>query len=159
MVDGQFVPRNKEELAMITKLVKNAIGFQDDRDSLTVETAHFEPDEFDMAETAAITARQTSLLQTIVLASVGIAAMIFVYFALVRPYFRWLTFDPEKRSKAHMGFVDYEFEKSGSSAKRVQLKEEVPFEKLSTKEQILYLAKHDPKKTTEALRQLINPGH
>ena len=157
MVDGKFVPRSKEELEMITKLVKNAIGFQEGRDALTVETAQFEPDADAIAEKESISARQFSLIQTIIIALVGVFAMFFIFFALVRPYFRWLTFDPEKRSKEQLGLVEYEFEKTGASAKRVQLQEDVPFDKLSPKEQILYLAKHDPKKTTEAIRQLLSP--
>jgi flagellar M-ring protein FliF len=157
MVDGKFVPRSKEDLEMITKLVKNAIGFQEGRDALTVETAQFEPDEDAIVAREMVSARQFSLIQTVTLALVGIAGMIFIYFALVRPYFRWLTFDPDKRSKEQLGAVEYEFEKTGSTAKRVQLQEEVPFDKLSPNEQILYLAKHDPKKTTEAIRQFLSP--
>ena len=85
--------------------------------------------------------------------------MFFIYYALVRPYFRWLTYDPEKRSKEQLALVDYELERTGAGARRVKLKEDVPFDKLSPKEQILYLAKNDPQKTTEAIRQLLNPNH
>lgn len=159
MIDGKFTDRSAEEKEKITKLVKNAIGFQDGRDSITVETAQFEMDAFAVAEAAALTARKTSLLQTGIFSTVAIAAMIFLYFAVVRPYFRWLTFDPEKRSREEFAVMDYELERSSSAAKRVQVQEEVPFEKLSTKEQILYLAKHDPKKTTEAIRQFLSPNH
>ena len=157
MVDGKFEPRSKEEIEKITNLVKNAIGFVDNRDSITVEQTQFEPDSDAIAEKESITARQFSLIQTIVVAVVGIGVMFFIYFGLVRPYFRWLTFDPEKRSKEQLGLVEYEFEKTGASAKRVQLQEDIPFDKLSPKEQILYLAKNDPKKTTEAIRQLLSP--
>lgn len=157
LVDGKYAARTPDEIAMITKLVKNAIGFQEGRDTLTVENAPFEMDEMAVAEQASLTARKTSLIQTGIIASVSILAMIFLYFALLRPYFRWLTFDPEKRSDEQLSIADYELERSGSAAKRVQVQEEVPFEKLSHKEQILYLARHDPKKTTEALRQLLSP--
>ncbi|MEN9825765.1 MAG: flagellar M-ring protein FliF [Pseudomonadota bacterium] len=157
LVDGKYVGRTPEEVAMITKLVKNAIGFQEGRDTITVENAPFEMDEMAVAEQASLTARKTSLIQTGIIASVSILAMIFLYFALLRPYFRWLTFDPDKRSDEQLAIADYELERSGSAAKRVQVQEEVPFEKLSHKEQILYLARHDPKKTTEALRQLLSP--
>ncbi|MEN9809434.1 MAG: flagellar M-ring protein FliF [Pseudomonadota bacterium] len=157
LVDGKYVARTNEEVAMITKLVKNAIGFQEGRDTITVENAPFEMDEMAVAEAASLTARKTSLIQTGIIASVSVLAMIFLYFALLRPYFRWLTFDPDKRSDEQLAIADYELERSGSAAKRVQVQEEVPFEKLSHKEQILYLARHDPKKTTEALRQLLSP--
>lgn len=157
LVDGKYVARTPEEIAMITKLVKNAIGFQDTRDAITVENAPFELDELAVAEQASLTARKTSLIQTGIIATVSILAMIFLYFALLRPYFRWLTFDPDKRSDEQLAIADYELERSGSAAKRVQVQEEVPFERLSHKEQIMYLARHDPKKTTEALRQLLSP--
>lgn len=158
-VDGNYVPRTADEIAMITKLVKNAIGFQEGRDTLTVENAPFEMDRIAVAEEASLEARKTSLIQTGIIATVAVFAMIFLYFALLRPYFRWLTFDPEKQSDEKFAVADFELERSGSAAKRVQLQEEVPFEKLTHKEQIMYLAKHDPKKTTEALRQLLSPQH
>jgi flagellar M-ring protein FliF len=157
LVDGKYVARTPEEIAMITKLVKNAIGFQEGRDTITVENAPFELDEMAVAEQASMVARKTSLIQTGIIATVSVLAMIFLYFALLRPYFRWLTYDPDKRSDEHMAISDYEMERSGAAAKRVQVQEEVPFEKLSHKDQIMYLARHDPKKTTEALRQLLSP--
>jgi flagellar M-ring protein FliF len=159
IAEGKGVSRTPEEMAMITKLVKSAIGFQDGRDALSVETTQFELDEMAVAQKESLTARRTSLLQTGIIALVAITGMIFLFFAVIKPYFRWLTFDPEKRSKDQFAMVDYELERSGSAAKRVQVHEEVPFEKLSTKEQIMYLARHDPKKTTEALRQLLSPNH
>jgi flagellar M-ring protein FliF len=159
MVDGKYAQRSPEELSMINKLVKNAIGYQEGRDSITVENAQFELDEFALAEQASLTQRKTSLIQTGIIATVSIAAMIFLYFALLKPYFKWLTFDPEKRSAEEFAVMDYELERTGSSAKRVQIQEEVPFEKLSSKDQIMYLAKNDPKKTAEALKQLLSPNH
>jgi flagellar M-ring protein FliF len=142
---------------MITKLVKSAIGFQDTRDTLSVESAQFELDEFAQAEQATLTARRSSLIQTGIIALVAVSSLIFLFFAVIKPYFKWLTFDPEKRSKEQFAIVDYELERSGGTAKRVQVKEDVPFEKLTPKEQIMYLAKNDPKKTTEALRALLSP--
>jgi flagellar M-ring protein FliF len=159
MLDRKFVPRTSEEMVMISKLVKNAIGFQEGRDALTVESAQFELDEFALAEKASISARQTTLAQTALLSGVGIAVMLFFYYALARPYFRWLTYDPEKRSKEQFALLDYDLEKTGAGARRVHVKEEVPFDKLSPKDQILYLAKNDPQKTTEAIRQLLSPSH
>ncbi len=83
--------------------------------------------------------------------------MIFAYFGILKPYFKWLMFDPDKKAKEEQVQVDYELERSSSTAKRVQVQEEVPFEKLTPKEQIFYLARHDPKKTTEAIRQFLSP--
>lgn len=159
MVEGNFTERTPQEIEKITLLVKNAIGFQDGRDSITVQSTYFEPDEMAMAEQTALTARKTSLIQTGIVSTVALAGILFFYFAVVKPYFKWLTFDPNKRSQEQFGVVEYELERSGEAAKRVQVQEEVPFEKLSPKEQILYLAKHDPKKTTEAIRQFLSPQH
>lgn len=154
---GTYTERSKDELMTITKLVKNSIGFVENRDSITVENARFEMDHYEMAEQASIAQQRTSLIKTGIFAVVAVMGMVFLYFALLRPYFRWLTFDPEKRDDQDFALVDYELERSGSSAKRVQVQEEVPFDKLSPKEQVLYLAKHDPEKTAEALRQFLSP--
>lgn len=158
--DGEkFVERTPEEITKITNLVKSAIGFKEGRDQLTVQSTQFELDEFDVAEKAALDARKTSLIKTSIIALVAIAALIFLFFAVVRPYFRWLTFNPDKASREQYAVVDYELERSGQQARRVQVQEEVPFEKLSPREQIMYLARHDPEKTTEAIRHLLSPGH
>lgn len=157
--DGTYTPRSPEEIEKITKLVKGAIGLVDGRDTLTVDSTQFEPDENAVAEQSALSARKASIVQTGIMSTVALAGILFLYFAVVKPYFRWLTFDPNKRSEEQFGVVEYELERSGEAAKRVQVQEEVPFEKLSPKEQIMYLAKHDPKKTTEAIRQFLSPSH
>lgn len=156
---GTYEVRSPEELATITKLVKNSIGFVEGRDSITVENAPFEMDQFEMAEKASLIQQRTSIIKTGIFAVVAVIGMVFLYFALLRPYFRWLTFDPEKRGEEEFSLVDYELERSGSTAKRVQVQEEVPFDKLTPREQVMYLAKHDPEKTAEALRQLLSPNH
>jgi flagellar M-ring protein FliF len=159
IVDGKPTARSAEEIAMITKLVKNTIGMVDERDSITVETAQFELDENAILEKETSDARKASLIQTGIISVVALLAMLFIYYALLRPYFRWLTFDPEKRSREDFVVEDYELERSGAAAKRVAVQEDIPFDKLTPKEQIMYLAKHDPKKTTEALRRLLSPSH
>ena len=165
LVDGikeeeKFTPRSKEEIEKITSLVKNAIGFSDKRgDSITVESVEFELDEVQRAEKETVKARTFSLVKTGILSLAAVAAMVFVYFAAVKPYFTWLTFDPNKRAKEDFQVADYELERSGMQARKVQVEEETPFEKLSTKEQIFYLARNDPDKTTEAIRQFLSPGN
>ena len=156
---GTYTDRSPEEIDTISKLVKNTVGFVEGRDSITVENARFEMDQYEMAEQASMIQQRTSLIKTGIFAAVAVIGMFFVYIALLRPYFRWLTFDPEKRGEEEFSLVDYELERSGSTAKRVQVQEEVPFDKLSSKEQVLYLAKHDPEKTAEALRQFLSPNH
>ena len=152
-------PRSKEDMQKIESLVKNAIGFEEKRgDTITVQSTKFELDKFEAAEKAILSSRQGQLFQSGIFGLVTIFIMLFIYMALVKPYFKWLMYDPEKRSKEEFGVVDYELERTGMSARRVQQQEEVPFDKLSPKEQIIYLAKHDPKKTTEAIRQLLSPN-
>jgi flagellar M-ring protein FliF len=159
MVDGKPVARSADEISMITKLVKNAIGMQENRDSITVETAQFELDESAIFEKESADTKKAKVMQTGIISVVALLAMIFVYFFILRPYFKWLTFDPEKRSREDFLVEDYELERSGAAARRVHVHEEIPFDKLSPREQIMYLAKHDPKKTTEALRRLLSPSH
>jgi len=159
LTNGKSEARSAEELAMLTKLVKNAIGFQDSRDALTLETAQFEKDEMALMEVKAEQARKDSLLKTIIINASIILGLILAYFALFRPYFKWLTFDPTKRNQELFArSMNYNLERSegGQKVKKLQVKEEVPFEQLSHKEQIMFLAKSDPVKTSEALRQVLS---
>lgn len=159
MVDGKYVARTAEEIAMITKLTKNAIGFQDSRDSLTVENAQFELDAYAKAEQAVLTDKKSSLIQTGIYAAAGLFGLVFLFFGVLRPYFRWLTFDPTKRKEDQFSVVNLELDRTPEKAKRIQIQEDLPFDKLSPKDQVMYLAKNDPKKTTEGLRQLLSPNH
>jgi flagellar M-ring protein FliF len=74
----------------------------------------------------------------------------------VRPYFRWLSYDPE-RKRAETIVEEFKPDLELGAAQNIQVREDVPFDKLSTQEQVLYIAKHEPKRTTEALRMLLNP--
>ena len=87
----------------------------------------------------------------------GIALGLVLFFAfIVRPYFRWLSYDPERKAReAHVEEFKPDLELGG--IQNVQVKEDVPFEKLSPQEQIIYLAKNEPARTTEAIRMLLNP--
>ena len=158
-VNGEIVPRTDEEIKRIESLVKNAIGFVEKRDDLTVESTKFAMDRFEEDEKATLTARQAKLIQTAIIGLISILGMIFLYILFVKPYFKWLMHDPEKRSKEEFEVSDYEIERIGPTARRVQQEEEIPFDKMSPKEQIFYLARHDPKKTTEAIRQLLSPSN
>ena len=83
-------------------------------------------------------------------------ALVFFFAFVVRPYFRWLSYDPERKKKeAIVEEFKPDLEMGGMS--NVQVKEDVPFEKLSPQEQILFLAKNEPVRTTEAIRILLNP--
>jgi flagellar M-ring protein FliF len=75
---------------------------------------------------------------------------------IVRPYFRWLSYDPERRADQTLA-EEYRTDLETNSSNNIQVKEDVPFEKLTPREQIMYLAKHEPKRTTEAIRMMLNP--
>lgn len=83
-------------------------------------------------------------------------ALAFFFAFIVRPYFRWLSYDPDRKKKEEI-IEDFKPDLEMSSAQNVQVKEDVPFEKLTPQEQILFLAKNEPARTTEALRILLSP--
>jgi flagellar M-ring protein FliF len=89
-------------------------------------------------------------------AAVALALVLFFAF-IVRPYFRWLTYDPEKK-KDQAIVEEYKPDLDLEAMQSVQIQEEVPFEKMSPKEQVLFLAKNEPKRTTEAIRMMISPS-
>jgi flagellar M-ring protein FliF len=85
-------------------------------------------------------------------------ALILFFAFVVRPYFRWLAYDPARKQEQQL-IEEFKPDLDIGSMQNVQVKEDVPFEKLSAQEQVLYLARHEPKRTTEALRLLLNPHH
>lgn len=88
-------------------------------------------------------------------AAVAMALVLFFAF-VVRPYFRWLSYDPDRKQKQQI-VEEFRPDLEVGGVQNVQVKEDVPFEKLTPQEQILYLAKNEPKRTTEALRLMLNP--
>jgi flagellar M-ring protein FliF len=88
-------------------------------------------------------------------AAAGLAIVMFFMF-IVRPYFRWLSYDPERRADETLA-EEYRTDLDATASNNIQVKEDVPFEKLTPREQIMYLAKHEPKRTTEAIRMMLNP--
>ena len=83
-------------------------------------------------------------------------AIVFFFAFIVRPYMRWLAYDPE-RKRAETIVEEFKPDLELGAAQNIQVKEDVPFDKLTPQEQILYIAKHEPKRTTEAIRMLLNP--
>jgi flagellar M-ring protein FliF len=91
--------------------------------------------------------------------SAAMALALTLFFAfIVRPYFRWLSYDPNRKYEQQM-VEDYKPDLEVGALQNVQVKEDVPFEKLSPTEQVMFLAKNEPKRTTEAIRLLLNPHH
>ena len=94
---------------------------------------------------------------TTILTSTLIAAALVMFFAfIVRPYLRWLSYDPRRKQK-ETDVEEFQPDVDLGAIQNVQVKEDTPFEKLTPQEQIMYLAKNEPVRTTEAIRILLNP--
>lgn len=158
-VDGtspEFIPRTPDEMKKIDELVRSSIGFKDGRDEVKVHNMMF---EIAANQAQAIKEKQTEdrkYISNMAIAGVIALALVFFFAFIVRPYFRWLSYDPE-RKKNEETIEDFKPDLEMSSAQNVQVKEDVPFEKLTPQEQILFLAKNEPARTTEAIRILLSP--
>jgi flagellar M-ring protein FliF len=158
-IDGsvpEFAPRTPEEMKKIDELVRSSIGFKEGRDDVKVHNMMFE-----IAANQAMAIQEKHIedrkyLSNMAIAGVVALALVFFFAFVVRPYFRWLSYDPE-RKKTEEIIEDFKPDLEMSSAQNVQVKEDVPFEKLTPQEQILFLAKNEPARTTEALRILLSP--
>lgn len=151
-----FEPRTEEEMKKIEELVKTAIGFRDGRDEVRVHNMAF---QLDAVQTTAIAEQKRETreyLSNLSISAVAALAMVLFFGFIVRPYFRWLAYDPErKRQEAHVTEFKPDLELTGVQS--IQIKEDVPFDKMSPQEQVIYLAKHEPARTTEAIRMMLNP--
>jgi flagellar M-ring protein FliF len=154
-----FEPRTEEELKQIDDLVRSAIGFDTKRgDIVTVRNMMFQLDPVQM-ESIKEEKKETREYVTTLAMSGAIALALVLFFAfVVRPYFRWLAYDPARKAEQQQ-LEDFKPDLELGTLQNVQVKEDVPFEKLSPHEQVLFLAKNEPKRTTEALRLLLNPHH
>lgn len=153
----EFESRTDEEMKKIEGLIKDSVGFKEGRDSLTVHNMMFQLDPFQMLEIKKQKKEDRAYLSTMALSAVIALAIIFFFAYIVRPYFRWLSYDPEKKEEQSI-VEEYKPDLELGSMQNVQIQEEVPFEKLTPKEQVLYLAKNEPKRTTEAIRILLSPS-
>lgn len=154
-----FEPRAEEEIKQIEDLVRTAIGFDEKRgDSLAVRNMMFQLDPMQM-ETMKEEKKETrEYISTLALSGAIALALILFFAFIVRPYFRWLAYDPARKQEQQL-IEEFKPDLDIGSMQNVQVKEDVPFEKLTAQEQVLYLARHEPKRTTEALRLLLNPHH
>lgn len=87
-----WAPRTPEELAKFESIVKNAIGFSDQRgDAVKIETMRFEKEDFSESEKWMTTLERkklmNSLLKWILLG--GVISLFF--FMVIRPFMRWVT--------------------------------------------------------------------
>lgn len=158
-VDGSkpvFDPRSAEEMKQIEEIVRKAIGFQQGRDEVTVTNMMFQMDPNQSQAINEVKKENREYISTLVLSGAVAFSLVLFFMFVVRPYFRWLSYDPERRAEQTLA-EEYRPELDMGAGDSIQVKEDVPFEKLSPREQIMYLAKNEPKRTTEALRMLLNP--
>jgi flagellar M-ring protein FliF len=151
-----FEARTPEDMKLIEDIVRKAIGFQQGRDEVTVTNMMF---QMDPVQAMAIndTKKETrEYISTIAVSAAAGLGLIMFFMFIVRPYFRWLSYDPERRADQTLT-EEYRTDLEMSTSNNIQVKEDVPFEKLTPREQIMYLAKHEPKRTTEAIRMMLNP--
>ena len=151
-----FDPRSAEEMKQIEEIVRKAIGFQQGRDEVSVTNMMFQMDPSQAQAISEVKKENREYISTLALSGAVAFALVMFFMFIVRPYFRWLSYDPERRAEQTLA-EEYRPELEMGSGDSIQVKEDVPFEKLSPREQIMYLAKNEPKRTTEALRMLLNP--
>jgi len=151
-----FDPRTPEEMKQIEDIVRKAIGYQQGRDEVNVTNMMFQMDPIQTQAINDVKKENRDYVSTLVLSSAVAFSLVLFFMFIVRPYFRWLSYDPERRAE-HTLAEEYRPELDIGTGNSIQVKEDVPFEKLTPKEQIMYLAKNEPKRTTEAIRMLLNP--
>lgn len=151
-----FEPRTEKEMTQIVQLVRSAIGFKENRDEVIVENMLFQLDPFQVQALDQKKEEKREYISTLTISAVVALALVFFFAFVVRPYFRWLSYDPERKNSEQVR-EEFNPDLDMGGVKNIQIKEDVPFDKLSMREQILYLAKHEPQRTTEAIRIMLNP--
>lgn len=154
----EFVERTAEEMKKIEELVKRAIGYRKGRDEVTVHNIMFELAPEQVEELNEKKEEDRKYITTIAISAAASLALILFFTFIIRPYFRWLSYDPEKKRRQTV-IEEYTPDLEMGGIKNIQVKEDIPFEKMTPQEQIRYLAKHDPARTTEGIRMLLNPHH
>ena len=152
-----FDPRSDEEMKKIEDLVKRAMGFKDGRDEVQVSNMMFQLDNAQRQVISMETQEKREYFSTIA-TSMAVAVSLILFFAfIVRPYFRWLTYDNERKHQATV-IEEYRPDLEQSMVQSLHVKEEVTFDKMTPQEQIMYVAKNDPKRTVEAIRMILTPN-
>ena len=91
-VEEAWAPRTPEEVAKFESIVKNAIGFSEQRgDSVKIETMRFEKEDFSESEKWMTTLERKKLVNSIFkwLLLGGVLAAFFLL--VIRPFMRWVT--------------------------------------------------------------------
>jgi flagellar M-ring protein FliF len=87
-----WVPRTPEEIAKFDAIVKNAIGFSEQRgDSVKIETMKFEKEDFTESDKWLTTVERKKLVNSVLkwLLLGGVLAAFFLL--VIRPFMRWVT--------------------------------------------------------------------
>jgi flagellar M-ring protein FliF len=152
-----FEPRTEEEIKQIEDLVKSSVGYDDKRgDIVTVRNMLFQLDPIKLETIKEEKKEAREYISTLTISGAIALGLILFFGLIVRPYFRWLSYDPRRKLEKEM-VEDFKPDLELGALQNVQIKEDVPFDKLSPQEQVVYLAKNEPKRTTEAIRLLLNP--
>ena len=152
-----FEPRTEEEIKQIEDLVKSSVGYDDKRgDIVTVRNMLFQLDPIKLETIKEEKKEAREYISTLTISGAIALGLILFFGLIVRPYFRWLSYDPRRKLEKEM-VQDFKPDLELGALQNVQIKEDVPFDKLSPQEQVVYLAKNEPKRTTEAIRLLLNP--
>lgn len=153
-----FESRTEEEIKQIEDLVKSSIGFDDKRgDIVTVRNMMFQLDPVKLETLKEEKKEAREYISTLSISAAAALGLILFFALVVRPYFRWLSYDPKRKLEKEM-IEDFKPDLELGALQNVQIKEDVPFDKLTPSEQVIYLAKNEPKRTTEAIRLMLNPN-
>lgn len=152
----EFQARPKEEMDKIAGLVRSAIGFVEGRDIVTVDNMLFQLDFMQVEALQAKKKEDRQYISTLAISAVVALSLVLFFAFIVRPYFRWLSYDPQR--KASEAIIDeFKADLDMGGTQNIQIKEDVPFDKLTPQQQVIFIAKNEPERTTEALRMLLNP--
>lgn len=96
MVDGkpstQWQPRTPEEIARLESIVKNAIGFSDQRgDTVKIESFQFAKEDFSSVEEISSEIYRQKMIRFALSWVIAIIGLLLVYMFVIRPFTGWLT--------------------------------------------------------------------
>ena len=83
----------------IEELVKRAIGYREGRDEVTVHNIMFELAPEQIERTQHEKRRNRKYITTIAISAAASLALVLFFTFIIRPYFRWLSYDPEKKRR------------------------------------------------------------
>lgn len=88
----EWAPRSPEEMKKLEQIVRNSIGFNAQRgDSVTIENIAFQNEDFTEAEALLTSLERKKLVQSLLKwLLLGLSFGVF-FFAVVRPFMRWIT--------------------------------------------------------------------